>query len=83
MMLSDTGVDAFPIIRMVASEGGDRTIALIEQRADLWAIIYIVPRQQGTISGEAGCQTETLISGVKDWQRLFDRETPVLGCGRI
>ena len=42
MALGDAGVDALPVVRAVAGERGDRTRDLVEQRADLRAVIDLV-----------------------------------------
>jgi hypothetical protein len=46
MTRSDLAGDAVPIVSTVGSEGGNRTIYLIEQRANLRRIVDVAVRQR-------------------------------------
>ena len=47
MALADAGVDAVLVVRAVAGERGDRAVHLVQQGADLRAVIHIVGGQRG------------------------------------
>src|SRR4051812_36235422 len=47
MALADAGVGTFLVIRPVTREGGNRTRDLVQQGADLRAIIHVVGGQRG------------------------------------